>query len=89
MTETTKECKTSRNGWPLGKFDHRLGDFYTKYAPELIAALSRKFGPREWLAVPYVNDDRFCAIRVNDRLSMEAFGNLRNFIEGYKACLGS
>jgi hypothetical protein len=79
------ECKMSKQGWPLGTYRHRLGECYAVEAERLSSLLVKRYG------LPFVEieqlqgDARFSSLYAECRLSMETYGLIRAFVEGFKA----
>lgn len=82
---TATECKQSKNGWPLGVYKHRLGFTYTSSASTLVRLLKAKYGG-EFEAKQYdAPGEHLSDIWQSARLSMERYGQIRAYIEGFTA----
>lgn len=80
----TKECAQSKNGWPLGKYEHSFGFTYAMYAPTLATLLKAKYSV-DVTFHPYNHDERMGDLKAFCRVSMENFSIIRAFIQGFNA----
>jgi hypothetical protein len=84
---TTKECRMTKAGWPLGKFNHRLGDVPNCAAQPLAKKLATRFNLTGIAYEPL--GDYHTTLTVNATLGINRYGEIRAFVEGYKAALYS
>ena len=82
----TRECKFSKEGWPLGVYRHRIPGLCRAHdASGLVKAIGSwsSIPADRFEAVPVLDGD-WCEIYVTYRLSIESYGRLNAFASGWK-----
>lgn len=82
---TTKEPKMSKQGWPLGKFEHRLGTTDKSSAKTLAPLLKTRYQVAVTFK-PFGGSEFYGELIAEPcRLSMETYGLIRAFVDGFNA----
>lgn len=75
----------SKQGWPLGTYRHRVGECFTAEAGRLAQLIKKRYGLKSVEAEEFPGYPAYSGLYAECRLSMETYGLIRAFVEGFKA----
>ena len=80
--------KYSKEGWPLGKYWHRVGTIHKSYADDITKGIRHHADVAEAdVQISTVGDSDYVDLFVHARISMERYAILHAFVDGYKFAL--